>query len=293
MVINDGVDARVQLMDPKTLTAVWDVAFPAQMEFDSVLAGGLASDGKTYQEPSFLFRQTDRVKTVYCSSRSDATFKGQGPRLQRSVEPVLSQGEIADPRMIVPLPWNQRFFVHSEVFSMLSQEVPIAIGVFIFPAFFLWAMFRKKRWSLQTFMLLPLLFVVPWVCLNLPVSDAIFFMDQGTSELMAKAMLGLFIVPILLVVGELVYRVWKFQWVRLFLMLVVVALLSVAYAALLFTFDISNLPPGGRYDLWDPLSLLLLNIGAWFFGIWIVFRTVIQALGYGLANLRKPKPELA
>jgi hypothetical protein len=131
-------------------------------------------------------------------------------------------------------------------------------------------MIQKRQWTLRALMLLPLLFVVPYLSLGLTHEFGTLTANQyGVSSWIGKVIAAILGAPTLVFVATCLVRFWNSQWKRL-VYLVAFALVGCTIAGMLQCLGFgTKLPEGGSYDLWDPETLMLLSTGAWIVGFFL------------------------
>ena len=100
--------------------------------------------------------------------------------------------------------------------------------------------------------------------------------------------------PTLYFIWECSHRLWKLQWRRLFTLVLIAFVISIAVAVGQFFFSAAELLPGGSYDWWNPGSVMLLATGAWFVGLVLlvswVFSVPVKLLQFR-KSFRRSEPQ--
>ena len=203
-------------------------------------------------------------------------FYGNGPRLSNSLTAASFFDSSDDPRLIEPLPWNfygnamGMFEIgrldHGPV-ALLTQLFPIVIGVIVFPVGFVYTMIRRRRWSLQWFLLLPLIFVLPYILLQMPSELGAEYGYSSLPAWQVKLWSAFILLPFLIFIGVFARSVWQGRWKLLFWLTV----LSLAVPVFMAVQEVWSTPlfEGGRFDWMDPGSLWLLWAAVWLGGVGI------------------------
>ena len=175
LVTDSDQDKRIKLLRPDTLEVVWDLNYPRHAKLESLSSLGIAMDDKSRPFPRALFREHGDDNSVFFAVATAAEFRGQEVPGKASVEHP-EKPQLRDPRLCVSFPWNTSDFGSSKdrVMTMVTEDIPVALGTIIFPVFFLLTMLRRKQWNLQWFLMLPLLFIVPWITLRLPYTCLLY-----------------------------------------------------------------------------------------------------------------------
>ena len=116
----------------------------------------------------------------------------------------------ADPRLIEPLPWNYygnpmgMFEIDGLDRSpvvLITQLLPIVFGVIVFPVGYLYTMVKMRRWSLQWFLLLPLVFVLPYILLQIPSALGPEYSTSSVPAWRGKLWAAVTLLPFLIFIG--------------------------------------------------------------------------------------------
>jgi serine/threonine protein kinase/outer membrane protein assembly factor BamB len=285
-------NSRIKLVDLKSFDVTWDLNRPRDKDFVSILSKENPSEPSGFASaPRTLFRGPSG--DVVCTVATAAEFRGDQQLMPATGrhDPILASGNSFDPRLIEPLPWNSVHFLRSpseRIISTLTQEIPIALGVIFFPILFLRRMIQRRQWTLKSLMLLPLLFVVPYLSLGLTHEFSTLTANQyGVSDWIGKVIAAIFGAPTLVFVAVCLVRFWNSQWKRLMYLIAFALVGCVIVAILQHLGSGAKLPDGGSYDLWDPETLMLFSTGAWIVGFFLCCTWVFnRAFGLLLSPFR-------
>ena len=223
----------------------------------------------------------------------------QGRQLSRREGPNCFVSVSDDPRLIQPLPWNyyggpmQMFEVdgidHSPV-VMISQLFPIVLGGLVLPVWFLWTMVSRRRWSLQWFLLLPLVFVLPYVLFQLPSALGEEYGYSSTMPVwLAKLIGAIKLLPFLIFIAVFVRLLSQGQWKKLLLLTLVA--LTIPLLMVIYELVSERTFEGARYDWFDPSSLWLLWASVWAGGVAVALLWPVRAFWRLFARKKRPRLE--
>jgi hypothetical protein len=274
-------------LDVKTSEVIWDVHIPRGKQFQDLLnvrAEISSSNTDTKFVPKLFFDSSNESTVSVVKSASVEEFRGapeQFPELPITKNIVPSDGQV-DERLIVPLPWNERHQIQgfsAKVLSIFTEELPIAFGAVVFPFIFLRFLFKRKQWSLQLFLLVPLVFVFPYLALGIP-SKAGESISQlfGMPLFAGKLWTTSFTIPTMFFFLIWIRSFWRQEWRVFFLASLIAILLSVLYGATQF-FGRPTEMPGSHYDWYDPESFWLLLTGCWVVGTFAIFQWIFFGVG--------------
>ena len=151
------------------------------------------------------------------------------------------------------------------------------MGVFVLPYTYIKFWIGKSTVSLKTFLLLPLLFAVPYVCLTQPLDPRLAsslprMQSYGTAA--NVLMHSLIIVPALVALAYGI--VWLFQghwkWLVYYVFAIMLFMFVVAFVQ---TNGRYGIPAGCQYNYWDPSTFVLIPyalncLGAAFIAGWVL-----------------------
>ena len=294
---NQGQNRRLKLIDPATLQLQWDMSWPQDTEFAGLLCGGGSSETASSSAPRVLFRSGFSAIVATASANdfqgNDNAFAKQfRPAVSRSNDRKLTGASFKsvadDPRLVEPLPWNYygnamamfeiEGLSHGPV-ELITQLFPIVLGGLVFPIWLVFSMIRRKQWSLQKLLLLPVAVALPYILFQLPSSLGAEYSAASTSPWLSKLFGAITLLPFLICIAVFVKYCMEGRWKRLGLLTVVS--LSVPLAMAASEIATTNLIDSGRFDWLDPGSLSLLWAGVWVGG-------VVIAVFWLLAFLTKP-----
>ena len=286
---------RLKLIDPESFDVVWDVYVPRQdyaIGFDGLLSGGQPDATNLYAAiPRLLV--DDKLSTSLLTATAveymgkDATIKQR--IAQAAAQPVdFAASDFRDPRMFASLPWSSDTTTENmsdRIMRIGTNTLLIVFGALIFPFFYVRYLVLRKRWSLQSFLLLPLLFLIPYIALQLPLgvgSDSLaatLARDNGWPLWTEKLLIASMAIPAMVFVTALIKHLWNGNWKRLLWLLIATIVISIVIGGLMLRAEMNQLSTGTRYDWYDWGNLNLILYGSWFaglgiVGIWILFPTV-------------------
>jgi hypothetical protein len=221
---------------------------------------------------------------MVCNTATAAEFRGDQLSMPIRLEQdlaVASQNGF-DPRLVEPLPWNDESYLgtpRERIVSFMTQEVPIFLGVILFPILFLRRMIQRRQWTLRSLLLLPLLFVVPYLALRIPNEHGTLTANlYGVSGWLGTLLAAVMCAPIFVFLAVCLTRIRNSQWKRLIFLLAIMLAACLVPATLQILFGGAKLPEGGSYELWNPETLMLLSTGVWLVGFglcctWLFSRT--------------------
>ena len=292
-------DDRLKLVDLKTLAIVWDVHMPSGTYFNGLLSGGQPDEANLFAAVPRALSTTD-----HCTIRTTATaaeYLGKDTAIRNqigltAVDPVeFANDRFVDPRMIEPLPWAGGYlpdFKVTELLQMAPNSLLIVLGAFVFPFFFIRSMFLQRRWSLQSFLLLPMLFVVPYLVLHLPLEGPSYIRADESARAygwqlwMWKLWIVSLMLPNVVFVAAWIKHLWHREWKWLIGLSIAAILFSILAGAQILWGRDYQCPTGSHYDWHDWGTVYLILYGSWYvgwgvFGIWILMtigRFVIQSV---------------
>ena len=308
---NSNQNLRLKLIDLKTFDMVWDVHMPSDGGniFKGLLSGKQPDKSNVFSAiPRLLY------KTRAGSMRSTATaaeYVGQDESLKEQIslaapDPVnFDANRFDDPRMSEPLPWAGIKSPDSwipDLSQIATNILLIVVGAILFPFFYIRFMLSKKSWSLQHFMLLPLIFVIPYLVLQLPLEvdgnslarhSALQF---GVSLWIGKLWVAGLAVPVLVFVAVWIKNLWNGNWRHLIGMSSVVIVIAIALGAMMLLANNREFPEGSHYDWYDWSSIMLFVYGMWFVGFLVISKSLLASIGRFLmrsARWISRRPKLA
>jgi len=308
----DGEYNQLKLIDLKTFDVLWNIQSPPGAFVDSLLSAGKPDASNLHSSlPRILYEGTSGGTVGHqrvVASEND--YMGDNPEVRQRISQAASMpvdfslANFNDPRMLESLPWAEgnklsRKELHGlvqDVFNMLM----IVIGAAVFPFFFLRKMFSQKSWDLKTFLLLPLLFAIPYLVLQLPLEVKIDGYDdlrRDGIEWTAKLPGACFVLlPVLGFVTVWAKELWQRNWMRWGLLSITPIVIALLIAAMLLFSKSGSLPPGSRYDWYDFRSAKLVFSGVYFVGLVFVaawFFSFLWGVMKGLRNMIFRRPKLA
>ena len=298
--LSDGADGlRLKLIEVSNFETQWDIVLPNRVakNFDIAVVGGNL-EGNDQLIPEFFFAGNDQV--IAAPTRRD--YVGDDLEVLAafsSAKPPTTDLFSPDPRLILPTPWKYnamaRWNEEGLVWSWLSRLV-VVLGVFVFPIFYLRFWSRNGVISLKMFLLLPLLFAVPYAVLTQPLDPRLnlaFEYGLNFGQMFNVFLHSLVIIPALisLTYGSLLFR--QSRWNRLAIYLLITLLVSVLVGGGMIWKQFSRLPEGCRYDYWDPSTLVLIPYGMSIVGAILIFTWSINQCRIALGWFRRKKVALS
>ena len=310
----DGPSRRLKLIDPATLEVQWDIAFPQDTDFAGLLCGensrklsgealaaGSSPDKPATDSlaltPRVLFTERYNGTSAVVTTTTAAQFKGEarsfasGPRLPRNLTAASFVEVGQDPRLIEPLPWNYygnamgifEFDIDHSPVVLITQLFPIVLGGLVFPVVFVYTMVRRRRWNLQWFLLLPLVFVLPYILFQLPSALGAEYKNTAMPVWLGKLCSAILLLPFLVFIAVFANYVLQGKWKRLFWLTV----LALTIPILMAVSEVISTPllEGGRFDWSDPRSLWLLWASVWAGGVGIMIWWPLAFVGKAIFRL--------
>ena len=273
----DGEHNQLKLIDLKTFEVVWDLYSPPGAVVESLLSAGRPNVSNLYSTlPRVLYRGNPDFLRV---AASEDDYKGDNEEVRQQISAIaaapvsFSSTSFSDPRMTETLPWVKESQIQNESNEMI-QAMPIAsiivLGAVIFPFFFIRKMITQKQWSLKTFLLLPLLFAIPYLVVQIPVATEGDFRLDGNDEWLSKLLGCCFLVlPIFAFITAWVKQFWHGHWTRLGLLTISPFMTAVLIGGMVLLGQ-KKLPAGSHYDWFDPGSLSLVVNSVYLIGLIII-----------------------
>ena len=290
----DGEDNRLKLIDLKTFDVVWDIYSPPAVFVEGLLSVG-TPDVSDLQStlPRILYRGNPEFQRVVAT---EAEYKGDNAEVRRQIPQVaatpvsFSTSNFQDPRMVESLPWANWNALNRnqarEILRFVTNGLLIVIGAVLFPFFFAKKMITKKRWSMKTLLLWPLLFAIPYLVLQLPLEVNDEFRFTWNQSLRKLATACLLILPSLAYVTVWVKALWQGNWVRLGLLTIVPLAIAIVLGGTILL-GYRHLPAGSRYDWYDLGSIKLVFSGVYLIGVVLLGTWFCSFIVRALNGLRK------
>ena len=152
----------------------------------------------------------------------------------------------------------------------------IALGAIVFPVKYLLFLFSRQRWSLKTFSLLPLIFILPFFALQLSIPGK-DFSALLSFPVIGKLLYGALMLPAIIFIATSVghFRHGRWKYLAYFGLLTVI--LSFCFG--LWMLSSQPLVANSRYDFTDVRLLWLLLVGAWLIGLGIIAIWIFVRVG--------------
>ena len=301
----DGEYDQLKLIDVKTLQVVWDMHSPPGAYVESLLSAGTPHVSNLHTTlPRVFYRHSyDHLRAVASKGDYVGADEEVRSRIPQAAEMAVSSSSatFSDPRLVESAPWSNRSesgMSQAETNKLvlgLINALLIVMGAVMFPFFFVRKLFVQKQWSLKVFLLLPLLFAVPYLVLQLPLEVGGDFQVSNKNwigKLLGSCVMTL---PVLGYVIVWVKQLWQRNWKRLLLWTVAPIAIGILLGGMILLGH-KPLPSGGRYDWFNIQSTRLIFSGVYCLGLIIVATWVFTSVFGGLNALRKrifSRPKLA
>ena len=309
MTTNNNQDARLKLIDLETFDIVWDVRMPDGAIYEGLLSGGQPDESNVYSMIPRLFHKNEAGTMRLIATAAE--YMGQDKSIKQQIllaaaEPVdFAAGRFQDPRMIEPLPWADARAPKNLIANLLpiaTNSLLIVLGVLVVPFFYVRYLASRKRWSLQTFLLLPLLFVIPFLVLQLPLEvngdqpahDAV--REFGVPLWIGKVMIASLILPAVVFVAAWIKFLWCGNWKRWIGLSMATIVISIAIGGLTLLVHSFQLPAGNRYDWYDWGTVMLIVYSSWVAGLGVIAIWIFASAGRFVIRFAKRifrRPQLA
>ena len=116
-----------------------------------------------------------------------------------------------DPRLARQLPWvDSRNLSWIEIVQLFATPILLSIVLFIIPGFYVYALARRRRWSLRAFLLLPMILLIALSSLQIPLADA----PTDLSPLTGKIVVAQLVLPGVMFTLFLIVWACKRRWRR-------------------------------------------------------------------------------
>ena len=300
MITSTDEDERLKLIDLKTLDTVWDMHKPSGFLVDGLLSGGQPDASNAYVAvPRVLYKDNAANAQTTQTFAMAAEYMGKDAAINRQISlaammPISKDEDNGfDPRMIEPLPWAAaKTGNYSDLTPVVINSMMIVVGAFVIPFFYIRYLVVRKRWALQAFMLLPLLFVVPYLVLQLPLE---INGDQparqaagqfGIQVWMGKLLTASVVLPAVVFLYVWIRHLWFADWKRLIRLSIAAIVISIVIGLLTLSVDSLQLPIGSSYDWYDWSTAALILCGVWFIGISVMVKWVFAAIGRPFGALK-------
>ena len=208
------------------------------------------------------------------------------------VSPTVGLAQTVDARWVERLPWSidMRSF-KQEIFPLIGyvlQALAVCLGAVVFPIWFVAQLVRRKRWSLVVMLLMPLLFVVPYLVLHFNLefdnhdiaSD--FALPLGLPVFVGRMVVSLIVLPPVAFCWFWAKSLWCGQWRRLLGISFLAAVIGGLVGAGQIAGRASQFSAGNYYQWWDWSHLMLFGFGAIVVGFLLIVFYLLRA-GYRFA----------
>ena len=285
-------DARVKLIDLETFETRWDLRVPGKLEFKASLQANKHTTQDSPDIPHMLYQGVNQSsqnhdETVVMAGISNE-YLGDNVEIRNSlaVNPAIGmRGLDADPRMVESVPWSGGRQFGKGVLELLASALLVAAGAIVFPFLFLRRMFRDGNWSLQTLLLLPLVFVIPYFALQLPLVFAGHMPGgewMGYSSQFAWVNKLIFVslyIPVISFFWRLVSHLHAGRWRSFAGIVLLMILTSVFFGAFNLLGRMQQFPSGSRFNFADWGHVYLFVYGIWMIGFLILVQEVLTTAG--------------
>jgi len=162
----------------------------------------------------------------------------------------------------------------------------------VFPVWFVFQLIRRKSWSLMVTMLLPLLFVVPYMVLHFDLGyskHSWSLLNQlGMPVFVGRICNSLYVLPAIAFCCFCVRSLWLGLWRLLAFAALFVILYGVLRGALQVLFESFTMSEGSHYQWWDWSHIILLQHGVGFVGMWVIAYMIFKQFGVKIWSRNTP-----
>ena len=280
---------QLYLLDAKTFKPNWVFDIPSTWsgyissrvsrgEFASAVPS-LAAAGKAPPRASFYnssIRQSMLVVPQASDYQGDDVAGFEKATVAKTDKAMMGLSPTGDDRWIQRLPWSvNESLIRRRIFRYARyaiEALTVCLGVIVFPLWFVGRLIQRKRWSLMVTMLLPLLFVVPYVVLNLNFAfDHMaangWAMNLRISFFAARMLVSLCLFSGFVFCWYTVRYLLQGNWLGLAGLLFALVFVCCMMVAFSLFFQYPGLPDGSRYQWWDWGHLSIVGYGVMFLGI--------------------------
>ncbi|MFK7769838.1 MAG: serine/threonine protein kinase [Mariniblastus sp.] len=291
--------SKIELIDVRNFQTQWSIPIPSRVTPEAAVKhfGASLVDAESGRVPKFYFPGNGNCVAI----ASKANYLGDDPNVVKALNSrsdLWSNLSNADPRLVLPPPWKldvlEEWSENGMLWDWLSRLV-VVIGCFAFPILFVRFWMRTNVISLRMFMLLPLLFAVPYAVATQPLDPrlaegipGLINYSQWTNVLLHSAM----IVPAVVAIASLFLLLFQRRWIWVTVFLTGTMFFAVLVGALITVKEGLFLTPDNcHFDYWDPTTLVLIPYGlSWVGGVLICGAAVRAAWRIGLRLFRRRKP---
>ena len=286
---------QLHLLDIKTLKPNWVVDVPASWNarLSSLVSPGelvsatpsLAAAAKSPPRVSFCnswIRQSILVAPQASDYQGDDEAGFETTAVANADKATRGLSPTGDARWIQRLPWSvDESLVRLRVFRYARytiEALTVCLGAIVFPIWFVGRLVKRKRWTLMVTMLLPLLFVVPYMVLNLNLAfdhniAQGWAMWLGIPFFAARMLVSLWVLPVIAFCWFCVKCLWQGSGrglARILSALVLSCFMIAAFMLLITSGSPNRLPDGSRYQWSDWGHLSLVGYSMVLIGIFLI-----------------------
>ena len=292
---------HLHLLDQKTLKPDLSVEVPSGARY-----GKFLSFIRSHDAPAQTFAESPRVNFYDPTIRHSSIIVPRRPGVSQGKEAAglaaastqmvknstAGLAQTVDARWVERLPWSidMRFF-KQEIFPLIGyvlQALAVCLGAVVFPIWFVAQLVRRKRWSLVVMLLMPLLFVVPYLVLHFNLefdnhdiaSD--FALPLGLPVFVGRMVVSLIVLPPVAFCWFWAKSLWCGQWRRLLGISFLAAVIGGLVGAGQIAGRASQFSAGNHYQWWDWSHLMLFGFGAIVVGFLLIVFYLLRA-GYRFA----------
>ncbi|MEL7336071.1 MAG: hypothetical protein AAFN70_07700, partial [Planctomycetota bacterium] len=262
-------EQRMELIDLDRFALKWDIPLPPATETVLLnVANPSATQNDAWRrELPVILVSGDATRTITATPHDfvggdhdsgelpDPSNTWQNPTGQRTSIPSGT-----DPRMLQPLPWSMGAYSNSSTRSniaLVTNSLGVALGTFLWPFLFLRYLMKHRQWSLQVFMLLPLVVLVPYLAFQLPMEHGLqspaheFSRGHGVPLWIGKLFIAASTLPVIVFLHAMLASWWLGRWRSLSAILSCTVVVAVLIGALALVGQYGQLPEGTRYQIMD------------------------------------------
>jgi len=153
-----------------------------------------------------------------------------------------------DPRLIRRPGWeDNRAGDRLSMLTGFCWMVTLALGLYWMPCGVMWKMLRQGRWSLRTFLLLPVFAGIYLVLLRVPLSD--WVEPRVDPRWLFRLQMGLTGLPVIFFVAMLRNFALRRHWRAITFWGIIVIVLMIGWTKLAMWMDSATLAPGERFQI--------------------------------------------
>ena len=268
---------QLHLLDIKTLRPNWIVDLPSLGSVSSLVS-------RAAKSPPLVSFYNSRVRQNMLVVPQASDYQGDGEAgfesaaIANADKATMGLSPTGDARWIQRLPWSvDGSVVRIRSFRFARQTIQalaVCLGAIVFPIWFVGRLIKRRRWSLMVTMLMPLLFVVPYMVLNLNLAfDQTandWTMNLGIPFFAARMLVSLWVLPVIAFCWFCVRCLRQGNWLGLAGILSALVFACCLMAAFSLLVSYPHLSDGSRYLWWDWGHLSLVGYSMVLIGIFLI-----------------------